>query len=166
MECTRNWEGSASLGRACAAKAAPRMSIAICAATSPCAWPPRPSATASSVASAAAQWPRRSSLRSRPPTRLAWTMFTQQGFLQRKDALRTLQVVQTQAPVDDLEQVGGVLPRPRTARGDHRIGLLARIGRLRRCPRQAGIHGGPDRIDIAPRSEPLALVVHLGGGES
>src|SRR5687767_530625 len=124
MVCTRNWEGSTSLGRACASKAAPKVSIAICAATSPCAWPPRPSATASRVASAADQWPTRSSLRSRPPTRLAWTMFTQQGFLQREHALRTLQVVQTQAPVDDLEQVGGILAGPRAAGGDHRIGLL------------------------------------------
>src|SRR5712692_8038018 len=70
----RNRAGSASFGYASRRNAAPKHSIARCAAISPCRCPPRPSATAMSSAPGDSQWPTRSSLMRRMPRRLSCTM--------------------------------------------------------------------------------------------
>src|SRR5687767_564962 len=106
---SRKEAGSGSVSRASAPKLALRMSTAICAASSPCTWPPSPSATANSAACVVLQWPTRSSLVSRAPRTLASTIFTEQHFLQREHALRPAQMIELQAPVDRLEELRRVL---------------------------------------------------------
>src|SRR5688572_289118 len=106
------------------------MSTAICAASSPCMCPPRPSATAIRTAPGDDQWPTRSSLMSRVPTLLTWKMvglFTQQGFLQRQHALRPAQVVELKAPVGDPEQLVRVLAGERLGCGHERVLLEAGV---------------------------------------
>ena len=69
----RKSPGSPRRGCASRSKAAPSSPTASSAATSPCGWPPRPSATAMSMHSEVDQWPMRSWLMRRVPMRVSWT---------------------------------------------------------------------------------------------
>src|SRR6478672_3827197 len=60
--------------------------------------------------------------------------------LQCEDALRTLERIEPQAPVDDLQQVVRILARPDLLGGDQMIFRQPRIGRLRRKGGEAREH--------------------------
>src|SRR4051812_29849592 len=93
-------------------------------------------------------------------------LFAEQRLLQREAALRPLEVVEPQAPVDGIEQLRGVLARPGACRRNQRVFLQALVRRLRRRAGEAGIHRRADRVHVAPRAEVLATHVLLGRGEA
>ena len=89
-----------------------------------------------------------------------------QRLLQREHALRPLEVIQAQAPVDDVEQLRRILRAPGLARR-HVACPCPRAGwRLRRLAAgEAGVHRRADRIDVAPGPEQVAPeAVLLGRG--
>src|SRR5882672_1110877 len=77
----------------------------------------------------------------------------EQRLLQREHALRPLEVVEAQAPVDDGEEILGALAGPGLARRHHQVLLQARERVLRRGAGEAGVHRRADGIDVAPRTE-------------
>ena len=79
-----------------------------------------------------------------------------QALLQVERGLRPLHAVEREARLDDVVEVVGVgLARERAQR-DHAVLLLARVARLRRRARDAGVHRGAHRVDVAPGPELLA----------
>src|SRR6185295_13643711 len=161
----RKSAGSANRGVASRWNAAPRRPIAISAATSPYRWPPSPSATAISRHSGVDQDPTRSWLMRRAPMRLSWAsayfmafgaLLAEQRLLQREHALRPLEVLEAQAPVDDVEQLLGVFAFPGAPRGDEDVFFQPLVRGLRRGAGEAGIGGGAHGVDVGPGAE-LAL---------
>src|SRR6267143_2856571 len=88
-------------------------------------------------------------------------LFAQQHLLQRKHALRALQVVELQAPVDRFEQLPGILAVPHFRRGDVAVLLGAVVGRLGRRAGKAGENARADGVAIAPGPEQVAVLVLL-----
>src|SRR5712691_1022865 len=93
-------------------------------------------------------------------------LFAQQHLLQRKHALRTLQVIELQAPVDRFEQLPRILAVPHFRRGDVAVTLGAVVGRLGRRAREAGKNACADGVAIAPGPEQVAVLVLLGRREA
>src|SRR3990172_9824573 len=92
-------------------------------------------------------------------------LLPQQRLLQREYALRTLEVVHTQAPVYGVQQLSGILARPALAGACHFVLFHALRSNRRSGSREAGIHRGADRIDVAPGAEFGALPVVLRRGK-
>jgi len=71
-----------------------------------------------------------------------------------------------EALVDGFQQLVGVGAAP-VHRCRHQLVVeQARIGRLRRVARQAGIEAGTDAVDVGPRPQPFAVVILLGRGKT
>src|SRR6266702_380259 len=83
-------------------------------------------------------------------------LFSQQHLLQREHALRALQVIELQAPVDRFEQLPGILAVPHFRRGDVAVLFGAVVGRLGRGAREAGENARADGVAIAPGPEQVA----------
>src|SRR5690606_20654417 len=76
--------------------------------------------------------------------------------LQRIGALRTLERIELQAPVDGLEQFHGVAGRLALGQRHQRLELHALVGARRRAADDAGVHARADAVQIAPRAELVA----------
>jgi hypothetical protein len=87
-------------------------------------------------------------------------------FLHREHALGSFRVTELQHGLDQFQQTlriqAGVGPGHR----GELVLLHPLVGGRRRHLGDAGVHGGADAVDIRPRSEPVALAVLLGGGET
>src|SRR6266545_805883 len=79
-------------------------------------------------------------------------LLAQQHLLEREHALRPLQVIELQAPVDRLEQLPGILAVPQLRRRDVAVLFEALVGRLRRHPRKTGKDAREPRSARAARS--------------
>src|SRR5437762_14209222 len=88
-------------------------------------------------------------------------LLSQQHLLQRKHALRALQVIELQAPVDRFEQLPGILAVPHFRRGDVAVLLRTVVGRLGRRAGKAGEDARADGVAIAPWPEQVAVLVLL-----
>src|SRR6266581_8190663 len=88
-------------------------------------------------------------------------LLSQQHLLQRKHALRALQVIELQAPVDRFEQLPGILAVPYFRRGDVAVLLAAVVCRLGCRAREAGKNTCADGVAVAPGPEQFAVLVLL-----
>ena len=74
------------------------------------------------------------------------------AFCSANTALRPLERIEAQAPVDHLEQVVRILARPDLLRRHEVVLLHARVGRLRRERGEAREHRRADAVDVGPRA--------------
>src|SRR5436190_5806136 len=85
--------------------------------------------------------------------------------LQREHALRPLERIEPQAPVDDLQQIVRILARPDLLGRNQVIFRQPRIRRLRRKGREAREHGRAGAVDVSPGAEAIVIAILFRRGE-